>query len=184
MILSSSLFTFIFIKAEGGWKDEREGKEEREKRKNREKKNNKTLSVCSKSSDDFDIELTRKITQSCWKKEKAVGKMRSIRPGGMLGVRYVCLSPARVCLTYLSCFYSNLLCLPPKLQHIYRSVFTSVASLWTPTPAFNIMVPLLFGISTSSILFTKRKVAGSVRSNRKSFWSSTNISRYSFNLSL
>lgn len=38
MILSSSLFTFIFIKAEGGWKDEREGKEEREKRKNREKK--------------------------------------------------------------------------------------------------------------------------------------------------
>ena len=38
-------------------------KRERE-RKNREKKN-KTLSVCSKSSDDFDIELTKKITQSC-----------------------------------------------------------------------------------------------------------------------
>ena len=42
-------------------------KERKRERKGRieKKKNNKTLSVCSKSSDDFDIELTRKITQSC-----------------------------------------------------------------------------------------------------------------------
>lgn len=65
MIFPSSLFTFIFIKAEGGWKGGREGKEEERERKGRIEKKNKTLSVCSKSSDDFDIELTKKITQSC-----------------------------------------------------------------------------------------------------------------------
>lgn len=66
MILPSSLFTFIFIKAEGGWKGGREGEEEeREREKEEQRKKNKSLSVCSKSSDDFDIELTRKITQSC-----------------------------------------------------------------------------------------------------------------------
>lgn len=38
MILSSSLFTFIFIKAEGGWKGGREGKEEREREKEEQRK--------------------------------------------------------------------------------------------------------------------------------------------------
>jgi len=41
MILPSSLFTFIFIKAEGGWKGGREGEEEereREKEEQRKKK--------------------------------------------------------------------------------------------------------------------------------------------------
>ena len=35
MIFPSSLFTFIFIKAEGGWKGGREGKEEERERKGR-----------------------------------------------------------------------------------------------------------------------------------------------------
>lgn len=60
MILPSSLFTCIFIKAEGGWKGGREeGKEEERERKGIEKKK-KTLPVCSKSSDDFDTELQGK----------------------------------------------------------------------------------------------------------------------------
>ena len=40
MILPSSLFTCIFIKAEGGWKGGREGKEEERERKGIEKKEN------------------------------------------------------------------------------------------------------------------------------------------------
>lgn len=38
MILPSSLFTFIFIKAEGGWKGGREGEEEERERKGRTEK--------------------------------------------------------------------------------------------------------------------------------------------------
>lgn len=183
MILSSSLFTFIFIKAEGGWKggERRKGRERERKGRTEKKKTIKLFSLLKVIR--WLWHRTHKENNSELLKRRKLRKKWGQSDPGMLGVRYVCLSPARVCHTYLASI-PNLLCLPAKLQHIYRSVFTSVASLWTPTPAFNIMVPFLFGISTSSILFTKRKVAGSVRSNRKSFWSSTNISLNSFNLSL
>ena len=85
----------------------------------------------------------------------------SMRPGGMAGVM-ICVSAAQyTCILHIYLASILTFFVFPQNCNMFIDLFLLLLqTLCSSTLAFNILLLLLFGISTSSVLFIKRKVVG------------------------